>query len=199
MKNLRRASGCPCPTILRFEFTCILATVAMIFAINNGCSRSIPEHLKDDFYRPGQVDQAKLKEKVKKWSLSLNGVAFENAHHTFRNDEQIELTGRVTFAEGAIESGMLPEFRVTLRPIGVDEAEDWQQNGLSTHDMEFYSSIIHGTVEKRINIDAKYFPAGDYTARLYFFLEDMNEDESSVYLLSTAKVTIIDGTSPEES
>lgn len=153
-----------------------------------GCSEQVPEHLKKASVRPKEVNM----DRVVDWSLKLNGNSFEGNIHVLKLDKKVEMVGHATPIEGSIPLGTNPDFVVSLRPKGEEEDQAWSALGVRNFHLEFKSPVIQGKAESSRKIKSEWFEAGDYDARLYYVIVDDMGGQTTVDLLATSTVSIVE-------
>jgi hypothetical protein len=154
-----------------------------------GCGRELTDIERNALTRPAVVNL----DRVKDWSLTLNGVPFADQHHELRAGVPTHFVGRLAPQEPK-NAWKIPTFyRIVLRPSGTHAGEDWMPLSTQDHGLELEAPILMGKTDRKITIDAERIPPGNYDARLYYHRWDMSSGDelTSLDLLATATVTVI--------
>jgi hypothetical protein len=162
----------------------------VVILVLTGCQKPMPEAQRLANSRPAEINL----ERVKDWSLSVNGVPFERSHHKLVAGQNVPLIGHLNAKEGAIRPSTIPELRIAFRPAGKATSKDWSIPGGKKLRPEYYweiwAPIIQGKVVHDPLLRPEHFAPGEYEARLYFRVFDWHLGKSTADLLATSTITI---------
>lgn len=152
------------------------------------CSKTLPESIQKATARPANI----ITERVVGWSLKLNGTPFSGNHHVLKLNEKVDMEGHATPADDSIPLGTNPDFVVSLRPKGENPNGEWSAVGVRNSHLEFKAHVLQGKAKRSPKIKEQWFEAGEYDARLYYVIIDDFAGQTTVDLLATATISIVE-------
>ncbi len=175
---------------LRIRTSLPLGFLLMIFGCNRKPTPVPPPGLYD---RPADIHT----ERILDWELTVNGVPVLDRTHTVRIGEPIRFQGHVNIDESKIAGkGITIRFiKVCLRPVTQSADKPWPRPGPKERPLEWDCPILkkEAVIDRTHVLDARRVPPGEYHARIYLTVEDIEDEQNHVDLIGRAHFTILPG------
>lgn len=177
------------PAYCKWIRTSVLAgSLLMTYGCNRKPTPVPPPGLYD---RPAAIHT----EKIIDWELTVNGVPILDRTHTVRIGEPIRFQGHVTVDESKIAGkGITVRFvKVCLRPETRSADKPWPRPSPEERHLEWDCPILkkEGVIDRMRVLEERWVPPGEYHARIYLIVEDIEDEQNSVDLIGRAHFTIL--------